>query len=155
MEERDTGASDRHCGEEVTSGGPSCDLIVCLWAESVRLFILFFLFYFFLPFSLLRWGLSWPPGAHQLLLHAADEGASAGTQSGPECQGGPGNLLPSAEPETCPPGGAAAAHAALSALLQSFLYVVDCLNIPTPDSQYLLDLIRHRHWGESVLMVDV
>lgn len=38
---------------------------------------------------------------------------------------------------------------------QSFLYVVDSLNIPTPDTQYLLDLVRHRHWGESVLMVDV
>lgn len=38
---------------------------------------------------------------------------------------------------------------------QSFLYVVDSLNIPTPDSKYLVDLVRHRNWGESVLMVDV
>lgn len=38
---------------------------------------------------------------------------------------------------------------------QDDLHIVDSLNIPTPDSQYLLDLIRHRHWGESVLIVDV
>lgn len=145
--ERDTGASDRRCGEEVTGVGPSCDLVVCVWEPSVTGFFSFFS-------SLLRWGLSRPPGAHKLLLHAADEGASAGSQSGPELQGGPGNLPPSVESQTCPPGGAGA-HAALSALLQSFLYVVDSLNIPTPDSQYLLDLVRHRHWGESVLMVDV
>lgn len=37
--------------------------------------------------------------------------------------------------------------------LQDYLHIVDSLNIPTPDSQYLLDLIRHRHWGESVLIV--
>ncbi|XP_075994582.1 large ribosomal subunit protein uL4m [Genypterus blacodes] len=38
---------------------------------------------------------------------------------------------------------------------QGYLHIVDSLNIPTPDSQYLLDLIRDRHWGESVLIVDV
>lgn len=38
---------------------------------------------------------------------------------------------------------------------QDYLHIVDSLNIPTPDSQYLLDLIKHRHWGESVLIVDV
>ncbi|XP_034043840.1 39S ribosomal protein L4, mitochondrial isoform X2 [Thalassophryne amazonica] len=37
---------------------------------------------------------------------------------------------------------------------QGFLYVVDSLDIPTPDSEFLLDLIKHRHWGESVLIVD-
>lgn len=42
-----------------------------------------------------------------------------------------------------------------SKMAQGCLYIVDSLNIPTPDSQYLLDLIRHRHWGESVLIVDV
>ncbi|XP_071765100.1 large ribosomal subunit protein uL4m [Centroberyx gerrardi] len=42
-----------------------------------------------------------------------------------------------------------------SKMSQDYLYIVDSLNIPTPDSQYLLELIRHRHWGESVLMVDV
>lgn len=39
--ERDTGASDRRCGEEVTGGGPSCDLMVCVWAPSVT-FVVFF-----------------------------------------------------------------------------------------------------------------
>ncbi|XP_004562283.1 large ribosomal subunit protein uL4m [Maylandia zebra] len=42
-----------------------------------------------------------------------------------------------------------------SKMAQDDLHIVDSLNIPTPDSQYLLDLIRHRHWGESVLIVDV
>ncbi|MBN3278924.1 RM04 protein, partial [Polyodon spathula] len=27
--------------------------------------------------------------------------------------------------------------------------------MPTPDSQYIVDLARHRHWGDSVLIVDV
>ncbi|XP_028313551.1 large ribosomal subunit protein uL4m [Gouania willdenowi] len=40
-------------------------------------------------------------------------------------------------------------------LTQECLHVVDSLNIPTPDSQYLLDLIKSKHWGESVLIVDV
>lgn len=43
----------------------------------------------------------------------------------------------------------------VSLVFQDYLHIVDSLNIPTPDSQYLLDLIRHRHWGESVLIVDV
>ncbi|XP_070712706.1 large ribosomal subunit protein uL4m [Pempheris klunzingeri] len=42
-----------------------------------------------------------------------------------------------------------------SKLAQDYLYIVDSLNIPTPDSQYLVDLIKHRRWGESVLIVDV
>ncbi|XP_034457098.1 39S ribosomal protein L4, mitochondrial isoform X2 [Hippoglossus hippoglossus] len=42
-----------------------------------------------------------------------------------------------------------------SKMAQDYLHIVDSLNIPTPDSQYLLDLIRLRHWGESVLIVDV
>uniref|UniRef100_A0A8C7D2A0 Large ribosomal subunit protein uL4m n=1 Tax=Oncorhynchus kisutch TaxID=8019 RepID=A0A8C7D2A0_ONCKI len=42
-----------------------------------------------------------------------------------------------------------------SKLAQDYLHVVDTLNIPTPDPQYLMDLIRYRHWGESVLIVDV
>uniref|UniRef100_A0A3B5M549 Large ribosomal subunit protein uL4m n=1 Tax=Xiphophorus couchianus TaxID=32473 RepID=A0A3B5M549_9TELE len=42
-----------------------------------------------------------------------------------------------------------------SKMAQQYLHVVDSLNIPTPDSQYLLELIRNRHWGESVLLVDV
>ncbi|XP_005953622.1 39S ribosomal protein L4, mitochondrial-like, partial [Haplochromis burtoni] len=40
-----------------------------------------------------------------------------------------------------------------SKMAQDDLHIVNSLNIPTPDSQYLLDLIRHR--GESVLIVDV
>ncbi|XP_068607320.1 large ribosomal subunit protein uL4m [Brachionichthys hirsutus] len=42
-----------------------------------------------------------------------------------------------------------------SKLTQNYLYVVDSLNIPTPDSQYLLDLIKHRHWGESLLIINL
>lgn len=42
-----------------------------------------------------------------------------------------------------------------SKLAQQYLQIVDSLNIPTPDSRYLLELIKHRHWGESVLLVDV
>ncbi|XP_007574718.1 PREDICTED: 39S ribosomal protein L4, mitochondrial [Poecilia mexicana] len=42
-----------------------------------------------------------------------------------------------------------------SKMAQQYLHVVDSLNIPTPDSQYLLELIKSRHWGESVLLVDV
>ncbi|KAM4611782.1 large ribosomal subunit protein uL4m [Polymixia lowei] len=41
-----------------------------------------------------------------------------------------------------------------SKMAQDYLHIVDSLDIPTPDSQYLLDLIRHRYWGESVLIVD-
>ncbi|KAM9314027.1 large ribosomal subunit protein uL4m [Pholidichthys leucotaenia] len=42
-----------------------------------------------------------------------------------------------------------------SKMTQYYLYIVDSLNIPTSDPQYLLDLIQHRHWGESVLVVHV
>ncbi|XP_042370510.1 39S ribosomal protein L4, mitochondrial, partial [Plectropomus leopardus] len=42
-----------------------------------------------------------------------------------------------------------------SKLAQDYLHIVDSLNIPTPDPQYLLDLIKHKHWGQSVLIVDV
>ncbi|XP_070771710.1 large ribosomal subunit protein uL4m isoform X2 [Enoplosus armatus] len=42
-----------------------------------------------------------------------------------------------------------------SKMAQDFLHVVDSLNVPTPDSQYLLDVIRERHWGDSVLIVHV
>lgn len=41
-----------------------------------------------------------------------------------------------------------------SKMAQDYLHIVDSLNLPTPDPQYLLDLIRHRHWGESLLIVD-
>lgn len=42
-----------------------------------------------------------------------------------------------------------------SKMAQDYLYVVDSLDLPSPDPQYLLDLIKHKHWGESVLIVDV
>lgn len=42
-----------------------------------------------------------------------------------------------------------------SKMTQSYLHVVDSLSIPTPDPQYLLDLIRLRHWGQSLLIVHV
>uniref|UniRef100_A0A8D0KYY5 Large ribosomal subunit protein uL4m n=1 Tax=Strix occidentalis caurina TaxID=311401 RepID=A0A8D0KYY5_STROC len=40
-------------------------------------------------------------------------------------------------------------------LMQDDLHIVDSLDIPTADPQYLLDLARYRHWGRSVLIVDV
>ncbi|KAK5865406.1 hypothetical protein PBY51_019682 [Eleginops maclovinus] len=40
-------------------------------------------------------------------------------------------------------------------MAQEYLYVVDSLNIPSPDPQYLLDLIKQKHWGQSVLIVDI
>nr|XP_028567874.1 39S ribosomal protein L4, mitochondrial [Podarcis muralis] len=40
-------------------------------------------------------------------------------------------------------------------LAQDNLHVVDSLDMPTSDPQYLMDLARYRHWGESVLIVDV
>lgn len=43
----------------------------------------------------------------------------------------------------------------LSFLPQDYLHIVDSLDIPTPDPNYLLDLIKHRQWGDSVLIVDV
>ncbi|KAK5925961.1 hypothetical protein CgunFtcFv8_021574 [Champsocephalus gunnari] len=42
-----------------------------------------------------------------------------------------------------------------SKMAQDYLYVVDSLELPSPDPQYLLDLIKHKHWGGSVLIVDV
>ncbi|XP_069737635.1 large ribosomal subunit protein uL4m [Phaenicophaeus curvirostris] len=40
-------------------------------------------------------------------------------------------------------------------LMQDDLHVVDNLEVPTSDPQYLLDLVRYRRWGSSVLIVDV
>lgn len=37
---------------------------------------------------------------------------------------------------------------------QDDFHVVDNVNIPTEDSQYMLDLIRERQWGPSVLIVN-
>ncbi|XP_030627724.1 large ribosomal subunit protein uL4m [Chanos chanos] len=41
-----------------------------------------------------------------------------------------------------------------SKLAQDYLHIVDTLEIPTPDPQYLQDLVAHRKWGDSVLIVD-
>ncbi|XP_027766565.1 39S ribosomal protein L4, mitochondrial [Empidonax traillii] len=35
------------------------------------------------------------------------------------------------------------------------LHVVEDLELPSGDPQYLQELARHRHWGHSVLIVDV
>ncbi|XP_062454455.1 large ribosomal subunit protein uL4m isoform X2 [Rhea pennata] len=40
-------------------------------------------------------------------------------------------------------------------LMQDNLHIVDCLEMPTADPQYLVELARYRHWGQSVLIVDV
>ncbi|XP_076880773.1 large ribosomal subunit protein uL4m [Brachyhypopomus gauderio] len=42
-----------------------------------------------------------------------------------------------------------------SKLTQDYLHIVDSLEIPSPDPHYLQDLISHRQWGDSVLIVDV
>ena len=33
--------------------------------------------------------------------------------------------------------------------------MVESLDLPTPDPQYILDLLRQRHWGQSLLIVDI
>lgn len=38
---------------------------------------------------------------------------------------------------------------------QDNLHIVDNLELPTPDSQYLANLAQYRRWGQSVLIVDV
>ncbi|GCB76207.1 hypothetical protein scyTo_0018312, partial [Scyliorhinus torazame] len=38
---------------------------------------------------------------------------------------------------------------------QDYLHIIDSLEMPSPDLQYLLDLAQYRHWGDSVLIVDV
>ncbi|XP_006898899.1 PREDICTED: 39S ribosomal protein L4, mitochondrial [Elephantulus edwardii] len=40
-------------------------------------------------------------------------------------------------------------------LTQDNLHIVDSLDLPTPDSQYLTELAHYRRWGDSVLLVDV
>ncbi|XP_038626970.1 LOW QUALITY PROTEIN: 39S ribosomal protein L4, mitochondrial [Tachyglossus aculeatus] len=40
-------------------------------------------------------------------------------------------------------------------LAQDNLHIVDSLELPTSDPQYLMDLVQYRHWGDSVLIVDV
>ncbi|XP_055495510.1 39S ribosomal protein L4, mitochondrial [Leucoraja erinacea] len=38
---------------------------------------------------------------------------------------------------------------------QDYLHIIDSLEMPSPDPEYLRDLALHRHWGDSVLIVDV
>uniref|UniRef100_A0A2K5S796 Large ribosomal subunit protein uL4m n=1 Tax=Cebus imitator TaxID=2715852 RepID=A0A2K5S796_CEBIM len=40
-------------------------------------------------------------------------------------------------------------------LAQDDLHIVDSLELPTPDPQYLTDLARYRRWGDSVLLVNL
>uniref|UniRef100_G3TF06 Large ribosomal subunit protein uL4m n=1 Tax=Loxodonta africana TaxID=9785 RepID=G3TF06_LOXAF len=40
-------------------------------------------------------------------------------------------------------------------LAQDNLHIVDSLELPTPDSQYLTELAQYRRWGDSVLLVDL
>lgn len=42
-----------------------------------------------------------------------------------------------------------------SKITQDFLHVVDSLDVPTPDPQFLSDVIKHRGWGNSVLLVNL
>ncbi|PIO40579.1 hypothetical protein AB205_0018820 [Aquarana catesbeiana] len=35
------------------------------------------------------------------------------------------------------------------------LHIIDSTDISSPDPQYLVDLFNQRHWGESVLIVDL
>lgn len=42
-----------------------------------------------------------------------------------------------------------------SKMAQDYLHIIDSLDVPTPDPQYLTDLIKQKHWGQSVLIVDV
>ncbi|EDL25147.1 large ribosomal subunit protein uL4m isoform 1 [Mus musculus] len=40
-------------------------------------------------------------------------------------------------------------------LMQDDLHIVDSLELPTADPQYLTELAQYRHWGSSVLLVDL
>ncbi|XP_070648898.1 large ribosomal subunit protein uL4m isoform X3 [Bos indicus] len=40
-------------------------------------------------------------------------------------------------------------------LAQDDLHIVDSLELPTTDPQYLMELARYRRWGDSVLFVDL
>ncbi|XP_060109184.1 large ribosomal subunit protein uL4m [Heteronotia binoei] len=40
-------------------------------------------------------------------------------------------------------------------LMQDNLHIIDSLEIPTSDPQYLTDLAHYRRWGQSTLIVDV
>ena len=38
---------------------------------------------------------------------------------------------------------------------QDDLHIIDSLDLPTADPQYMMDFVRYRHWGDSVLIVDM
>ncbi|KAM9312684.1 large ribosomal subunit protein uL4m [Gastrophryne carolinensis] len=40
-------------------------------------------------------------------------------------------------------------------LAQNDLHIIDSIDISSPEPQYLMDLLNNRHWGQSVLIVDV
>lgn len=40
-------------------------------------------------------------------------------------------------------------------LTQDNLHIVDSLDLPTADPQYLTELARYRRWGDTVLLVDM
>lgn len=40
-------------------------------------------------------------------------------------------------------------------LHQDDLHIVDSLELPTADPQYLTELAHYRRWGSSVLLVDL
>jgi large subunit ribosomal protein L4 len=40
-------------------------------------------------------------------------------------------------------------------LTQDDLHIVDSLQLPTADPEYLMELARYRRWGDSVLLVDL
>lgn len=47
------------------------------------------------------------------------------------------------------------AHTVLLPAPQDDLHIVDSLELPTADPQYLTELAHYRHWGDSVLLVDL
>uniref|UniRef100_A0A8C4R9W6 Large ribosomal subunit protein uL4m n=1 Tax=Eptatretus burgeri TaxID=7764 RepID=A0A8C4R9W6_EPTBU len=38
---------------------------------------------------------------------------------------------------------------------QDDLHIIDSVDLPTADPQYMMDFVRYRHWGDSVLIVDI
>lgn len=105
---------------------------------------------------LCRRGSPWSPGPYQLLLHVAHEGAGTGPQGGLDRQAHAGRVRCSWEG----PGwwlwflGSAREPRVLSSP-QDDLHIVDSLDLPTADPQYLTELAQYRRWGSSVLLVDL
>ncbi|XP_011731444.1 large ribosomal subunit protein uL4m isoform X2 [Macaca nemestrina] len=53
------------------------------------------------------------------------------------------------------PGGPGMAASALHSGEEDDLHIMDSLELPTRDPQYLTELARYRRWGDSVLLVDL